>query len=272
MNELIKTLRDLSHKDVRDFGGKAAHLGELITLGVPVPDGFCISHQTIATLMSKITVRASVNDAELRVKLEEIIRPFLERLAADTGNGELLAVRSSASGEDSAGASFAGQFDSILGVRTLDEVCDAIILCWKSNSSGRAISYTRKRKLLTASMSVIVQQLIVPETAGVCFTCHPVTFDKDVVVVEANWGFGDTVVSGMVTPDHFEVSAETRKVKTRLVARKRRMSTLLEGKIKQVPIREDQQRRVCLNDEDLLKIVETALNIQAHFKHPQDIE
>jgi pyruvate,water dikinase len=268
----VLNLEELSRTNTKAFGGKASHLGELMRLGIRVPSGFCLGHAAIAALTCNAGQKINEVDAVLKSKLAEIVGPYFSSLTKHAGAGTLLAVRSSASGEDSAGASFAGQFDSILGVRTIDEVCDAIILCWKSKSSGRAISYTRKRKLPTASMSVIVQQLIVPEIAGVCFTCHPVTFDKDMVVVEANWGFGDTVVSGMVSPDHFEVSAKSRKVKIRLVARKRCMSILLGHKIERVPIPEDQQRSACLNDVDLFKIVDTALTIQAHFNHPQDIE
>jgi phosphoenolpyruvate synthase/pyruvate phosphate dikinase len=267
----IHDINGLTKKDASQYGGKAAHLGELMAMGLQVPPGFCIGHEVLSSLVNGAGERA--DQATLPERLMDTIRPWFDDLMSKIGNGQAgLAVRSSAIGEDSSLASFAGQFESVLGPSTLEELCRAIIFCWNSLKSGRAVSYVKRKGVAAKGMSVIVQELVIPKAAGVCFTCHPVTLDKRTFVVESNWGFANTVVAGLVTPDHFEVNIVSRTVDTEFISRKRTMAKLVDKSVKLVPISDELQISSSLNREELWQIVDGAISVHQQFNSPQDIE
>jgi len=207
----VRSLAELRSADAARFGGKAASLGELLSAGFRVPPGFA--------------------------------------LAADAEPGELslpdgpVAVRSSAIGEDSADASFAGQHDTFLNVRGLDAVLDAIARC-RASLAG-SVGYRERMGGGEAAMGVVVQEMVDAEIAGVMFTCSPLTGDPSVVAIDAAPGLGERVVSGEVTPDHYVVSKVTGE--------------RLKG-------------GGCLDDAKLAALLDLGRRIERHFGVPQDIE
>ena len=190
-----RPLDELRAADAALFGGKSASLGELIASGIPVPPGFAVSAE------------AYRRDAPV----PEALRAELEERYAELGSPPV-AVRSSALGEDSADASFAGQQETYLWVRSADAVCDAVRDCWASLFSPEAISYrARIEQQGEPAMGVTVQRMVDAEVSGVLFTCNPVSGDPSTVAINASWGLGLAVVGGEVTPDEYRVSKVTRR-------------------------------------------------------------
>jgi pyruvate,water dikinase len=178
---MIKWLREIRASDRYLVGGKAANLGELMSLGFNVPNGFVVTHPEDWF---------SIGQAHKEL------------------NCEFVAVRSSAICEDGSENSFAGQYDSYLNV-TKDQVVTAIYNCFDSINNGRAISYSEDKDMMGNKMAVIVQEMINPDKAGVIFTKHPVTDDESVIVIEAVNGLGEQLVSGSVTPTQYVLNKIT---------------------------------------------------------------
>jgi phosphoenolpyruvate synthase/pyruvate phosphate dikinase len=217
--------RGLLDRDL--VGGKGASLSELAALGAPVPPAFAITADACAAFMAGLGVTdlSSVTPSMLPALREQIqaapLPPDLASALADgfavlqerAGAYVALAVRSSATTEDGSEHSFAGQHDSILGVRTLPELEDAVRRCWASLWSERAVSY-RQANLPDAvpCMAVVVQQMIRSDVSFIAFTEDPVGERRDHVVLSASWGLGESLVSGLVTPDHVVVAPDGRVV------------------------------------------------------------
>lgn len=175
--------------DAREYGGKAANLSAASRAGLPVPDGVALSWQEVDFIVS----RGPERDEALSVDLGEL---------ADVP----LAVRSSAVGEDSPGASFAGQHLTLLNVVGDDAMWNAIRRVWQSGRDEAALAYRRRMGMADdPRIGVVVQQLVAADVAGVLFTCDPVSGATDRWVIEATWGLGEAVVAGLVTPDHYVV-------------------------------------------------------------------
>lgn len=206
-------------------GGKAASLSELAALGAPVPPAFAITAPACAAFMTSLGVAdlAAVSSATLPALRAQILAAPLPAdlttaLAIDfvalqerAGGDIALAVRSSATAEDGSEYSFAGQHDTILGVRTLPDLEDAVRQCWASLWSERAVAY-RQASLPDAvpCMAVVVQQMIRSDVSFIAFTEDPVGERQDHVVLSASWGLGESLVSGLVTPDHVVVAPDGR--------------------------------------------------------------
>ncbi|MDQ2653792.1 MAG: phosphoenolpyruvate synthase [Chloroflexota bacterium] len=213
--------RGLLDRDL--VGGKGASLSELAALGAPVPPAFAITAPACAAFMASLGVAdlATVTPAMLPALREQIMAAPLPAdlaaaladgfaaLQARAGDDVALAVRSSATTEDGSEHSFAGQHDTILGVRTIPELEDAVRQCWVSLWSERAVSY-RQANLPDAApcMAVVVQQMIHSDVSFIAFTEDPVGERPDHVVISASWGLGEALVSGMVTPDHVVVAPD----------------------------------------------------------------
>lgn len=206
-------------------GGKGASLSELAALGAPVPPAFAITAAACAAFMASLGVAdvAAVTPATLPALREQILTaPLPEDLAVAlaegfaalrkrAGDDVALAVRSSATTEDGKEYSFAGQHDTILGVRTLPELEAAVRQCWASLWSERAVAY-RQANLPDGSpcMAVVVQQMIRSDVSFIAFTDDPVGERRDHVVISASWGLGEALVSGLVTPDHVVVAPDSQ--------------------------------------------------------------
>jgi pyruvate, water dikinase len=249
-----RPLAELRRTDAGEFGGKSANLGDVLAAGIPVPPGFAVS---------AAAYRTSGLPDELRVELAERYRAL--------GDGDPpVAVRSSAIGEDGAEASHAGQQESFLWVRGVEQLCDAVRDCWASLSTPRAISY---RATLAPgaepAMGVTVQAMVDAEVSGVAFTCNPVSGDPSMVAINACWGLGIAVVGGEVTPDDYLVSKVTGEVVRRTIGSKH--LEYVAGGIR-VDVGEPRRDEPCLGEAEIAALVELARRIERHFGSHQDIE
>ena len=300
MSEFTRSLEQLSRTDEPRFGGKSANLGELLAADIPVPPGFAISAAAFqafvrdAGLEHRISsavagVAAGDVDAIGRASLEisEAMRfaplPKMVRNEVAERYGHLgadspaVAVRSSAVGEDSADATFAGQQETYLWVRGPEQVCDAVRDCWVSLYSPPAISYrARLGQALQEppAMGVTVQLMVDAEVSGVMFTCNPVTGDPSMVAINASWGLGLAVVGGEVTPDDYLVSKVTGEVVREHVHTKdvEYVPNPSGGGAVRVEVPPDRSERACLDQSALAQLVDVAKRVERHFGTHQDIE
>lgn len=183
--------------DPEKCGGKGRNLIALTENHFPVPQGFIVTVDAYSLFKAKMEMPDSVRRA---------ITDCYQRLVAKSG-GTAVAVRSSASAEDTAAASFAGQYDTYLGIEGVHNVVEHIVECWRSLHSERSALYRKMMKVSEEGleMAVVIQTMVAPRSAGVVFTANPYTMDENVMIVESSWGYGENVVSGKVTPDYFEI-------------------------------------------------------------------
>jgi pyruvate, water dikinase len=237
----IRWFEDLSAKDTGVAGGKGANLGELARFGMPVPTGFVVTVTAFTHFLEETGIRrlvmhrlASLNvddrpalrqaaeELQQRVRassvpedLGDFIRSAYQELARRCGEAEpFVAVRSSATVEDMPGTSSAGMNETFLNVRGEEQLVAAVRDCWASLYGARVIFYRRKQGIVEAriAIAVVVQQMIASDAAGVMFTVNPANQDPHTVVIEGAFGLGDTVVSGRVSPDHWEVNKDTLEI------------------------------------------------------------
>src|SRR3954447_12821211 len=284
---------EIGRDDVPAAGGKGASLGELLRAGIRVPDGFVVTTAAFRTAVGALALadRGTALDAagdlnapwaELRSVVESAPLPddvaaAITAAYAALGDPDLpVAVRSSATSEDSAEASFAGLQDTYLWVRGADAVLEAVRRCWASLYNMESVTYRLRRGLPEddLAMAVVVQRMVDSRSSGVMFTRSPLTGDRSVVCVDASWGLGSAVVSGEVTPDSFVVSKVTGEVAKRYIATKCTWhkpdpsgSGVLErdvpGELQDIP---------AISAEELAELVATARTVEAHYGCPQDIE
>ena len=295
---LVRWFHDPACTDVAQAGGKGASLARLATAGLPVPPGFVVTSAAFATFLAETglaaTIRSLLREVDpdqrraLEAAAEELRRAILTApmpleldaavagAYAELGHGEpiAVAVRSSAVAEDSQQASFAGQQETFLDVRGVDAVLEGIRACWASFFSPRALFYrARKGSLDDLAFAVVVQELVVPEKAGVLFTADPVQRRRDVLVVEAVWGFGESLVSGEAIPDHYEIERTSGRVLRAIVPVKRTMTARGEhGGLVERAVPEHLQRARVLDDRELVALRELAEQVEAFFGLPQDVE
>src|SRR3990170_2704807 len=193
--------------EVALVGAKAANLG-LLAADFPVPAGFCLTTEVFARL-------AAGGDAA-RDQLRALVAPAYERLAE--GNGRRVAVRSSAVGEDSADASFAGQHDTFLDVQGIDGLVEAVMKCWASLGNERAVAYRKEKGVAAGAMPVLVQRLVPATASAVAFSADPLTGERGVVRINVASGLGEGLVSGAVTPDVYLVTTEPPGIRERKIA------------------------------------------------------
>jgi pyruvate,water dikinase len=198
-------------------------------------------------------------------------------LCTECGDSDLpVAVRSSATSEDSAEASFAGLQDTYLWVRGADSVLEHVRRCWASLYSVESLTYRLRRGIpeTDLGMAVVVQRMVDSRSSGVMFTRSPLTGDRSVVAIDASWGLGSAVVSGDVTPDSFVVSKVTGEITRRTVATKtvwHRPDPSGHGVV-ETDVPAELQDRPSISDEELAELVATARRVEAHYGCPQDIE
>ncbi len=246
-------LDELRASDVGRFGGKSASLGELLRAEIPVPPGFAIS-------------------TSAGVQLTDALRAELTARYGSLGHDVPVAVRSSALGEDSAEATFAGLQDTYLWVRGIDAVCDAVTRCWASLYSAEAVSYRERFGVENPAMGVTIQLMVDAAVSGVMFTCNPVTGDRSMVAINASWGLGLAVVGGEVTPDDYLVSKVTGEVVKRSISDKAVQYVPAATGTERVDVPDDRRNQPCLDDDKLATLVAAAERIERHFGAPQDIE
>lgn len=278
-------------------GGKGANLGDMARAGLPVPPGFvicapayrrvvecCGLEREIAAILSTLDRNDTKQllEAERRIRSLFVDLPIDEALQAEIlekyralGSGTRIAVRSSATAEDLAGASFAGQQETILNVVGEGALLAAIRRCWSSLYTSQAIFYRRERGFQDAqvSMAVVVQKMVNSEKSGVTFTVDPVLRNHYEMVIEAVWGQGEGIVSGAITPDHYKVDRETYEVVYEYVARKEFMFVQDgTGGIVRVGVPPEKATARVLTGDELRRLVDLGNRVEAHFGSPQDIE
>jgi pyruvate,water dikinase len=282
-------------------GGKNASLGELIRAGIPVPPGFSVTtdaylefitgtlKEKIEVILSRIDYQdvASLEEASVMIRKVMTQTPFSQKMTDEiSSNYEALAkvfntenlpvaVRSSATAEDLPGASFAGQQDTFLWVRGINQVLEKIKLCMSSLFTSRAIAYRTKmgfphEKVL---ISVGIQKIVDARAAGVMFTLNPNNGDPSKVVIEGNWGLGETVVSGLCNPDKFVVDKVTMAIEKEISLKETEcVFDHLSGEVVHADISPDRREVQCIEDEEVLELVRYARKIEDYYGCPQDIE
>jgi pyruvate, water dikinase len=298
--DAVRGFADLSREDVDYAGGKGANLGELTAAGFPVPPGFVVGAPTYAAfcdaggLRERIERRLSAVDVEdtealerashdVRAEVEaeplpewlaEAVREAHERLAG--GDAEMaVAVRSSATAEDTESASFAGMNETMLNVRGAAATLEAVRRCWASLFGARTIYYRAKRGFGQADMdiAIVVQRQIPSTRAGVMFTIEPASGELDRLVIEGAFGLGESVVSGSVSPDRYVVGKQKLNVIQREVRRKELTIEPTEGGgTRTRELGEHESEQAALSDEEVHELAELGVRIEAHYGTPQDTE
>lgn len=296
----IRGFESLGRGDVAIAGGKGANLGELTAAGLPVPPGFVVTAPAYAAfcdaggLRERIAARLAGLDVEDTAALEEAaatVRSEIEAapvpgwLAAGVraaylrlGEGEegaAVAVRSSATAEDTESASFAGMNETFLGVRGADAVLDAVRRCWGSLFGARTVYYRAKRGFPQAEMdiAVVVQRQVEATRAGVMFTVDPASGASDRLVIEGAFGLGESVVSGSVSPDRYVVLKEGLEIAAREVRRKElAIETLAGGGTETRALSGAEAERPVLSDEQVREVASLGVRIEQHYGSPQDTE
>jgi pyruvate,water dikinase len=262
--QFIKHFSEIDETDLPRVGGKGLNLGKLARARFRVPQGFCVTTDAYRFSVQGLLEQNAgcIKDLVLSTELVTAVHTAREQLKTDT-----VAVRSSATAEDLAEASFAGQQDTFLNV-TSDELLDALKACWASLWSERAIAYRQTQGIDDEglAMAVVIQEMCDADVSGVLFTVSP--FNADVSIVESNWGLGESVVSGAITPDSFHVSRETGEVVERNIAVKREMVTATGVS----EVASAQQDVSSLTDTQLKKLTQLGMQVEAHYGQPMDIE
>ena len=297
ISPFIRWLDQIHDNERPIVGGKAANLAKLIQGGFACPPGFCITTEAFELYLetsglrkriltiSQESSRSNIECAsEISRALQKVRLPEKVEVAAIEAYHEMeraygktpVAIRSSALIEDLESVSFAGQFDSFLGIISENDLIDSIKKCWISLFNSRSIAYAQRKCVsgMPLAMAVVVQNLVKAKTAGVMFTVHPVTLEQNLIVIEATFGLGEQLVSGRVSPDTYVLSKDDFTVVERNIVEK---STAIifdsdRGKLVERKVDPNLQNVPALNAHELVKLTQLGKQIEALFGKPQDIE
>jgi pyruvate,water dikinase len=298
VTKYISWFRDIGLDDRPKVGGKGGSLGELHRAGINVPPGFVVRTEAFESFIDVLERRSPVRarvaglaadqldemravSRELRIGIEEVPLPADLQHEVRDAYGRLgepppsVAVRSSATTEDAADASFAGLQDTYLWVAEADEVMRKLRSCWASLYSLESLSYRRRHGIAESAvaMAVVVQTMVDARTAGVMFTRSPVSGDRSVISIEGSWGLGSALVSGEVTPDRWVVGKITGEISVREISDKAiRHAQLPSGGVEELAVEESLRREPCLSDEELQALRAIGRQVERHYGRPQDIE
>jgi pyruvate,water dikinase len=309
----ILWFEQLSSESLPQAGGKGANLGEMVSIGMPVPSGFVVNtaafehfikanrldakidelikttdvddtdkltqtSKRIGKMITKadypITVKQEVTRAYNELSYSRDIKiPEALKLISVGREMAIVAVRSSATTEDLADASFAGQQASFLNVKGVPYLLDAVRRCWASLFTPRAIFYRAKKGFISASIAVVVQRMINGDKSGVTFTVHPST-GEDVCIHEATWGLGESLVLGLITPDRYVVGKKNFEIIEKHVDTKDTMHVrdVGTGRTVQMKVPDDKKDAQVMTEDELKRLTKLAVALEQHYKKPQDIE
>jgi phosphoenolpyruvate synthase/pyruvate phosphate dikinase len=296
MSSFVLCFQDIDKTKLTVVGGKGANLGELSSLeGIRVPDGFCISTEAFKRIIgetssiNELLDQLSVLKVEDRDKIGELcgeIRSFIEgiaipedinreitRVLSRMGEKNAYAVRSSATAEDLLIASFAGQQDTYLNIVGREAVLKHISKCWASLFTDRAVTYRLQNGFdhRKVHMSVVVQKMVFPQASGILFTADPITSNRKLLSIDASFGLGEALVSGLVSADCYKIQKD--KIVAKIIATKKlAIYGLKEGGTKTQQIDPDQQKTQTLSEQQILQLAHIGRQIEAFFGCPQDIE
>ena len=288
--------QDIDKTKITVVGGKGANLGEISKVeGIRVPDGFCISTDAFKRIIeetpsiNELLDRLSLLKVDDRNKISELsgeIRRLIERAAipedireelarhlSRLGEENAYAVRSSATAEDLPAASFAGQQDTYLNIIGKEVILKHVSKCWASLYTERAVTYRIQNSFdhRKVHLAVVVQKMIFPQAAGILFTADPVTSNRKVSSIDASFGLGEALVSGLVNADVYKVGNDkiiSKKISTKKLA----VFASQDGGTKEKEIEPEWQNGQALTDEQILQLERMGRKIEQHFGHPQDIE
>ncbi len=298
--DAVRPFARLSRDDVAYAGGKGANLGELTSAGLPVPGGFVVGAPAYAAFCAQTGLRKRLSElldgvnvedtAALQVAsvaardlfdhtpipepLAQEIRSAYEQLSPENFQAPV-AVRSSATAEDTADTSFAGMNETYLNIRGADAVVDAVRRCWRSLFGARTIYYRGVNGFAQADMdiAVVVQIQVNSTRAGVMFTVNPATGERGELVIEGSFGLGEAVVSGSVSPDRYVVEKATLAIRRREVHHKDLVIEYApEGGTSQRALSEEDAVRAVLTDDEVVAVAGLGRRIEEHYGSPQDTE
>lgn len=300
--DVIAWIDEVDNDDIELVGGKGASLGEMKKAGLPVPNAFVVTAGTFRKYIEgtgikdeifEILDNTEVDDSKMLRKSSEKIKNIIlktdmpekfrdeiflayEEISKDADDKEeFVAIRSSATAEDLPDASFAGQQETFLNVKSKEQVLKMIKKCWASLYTGRAIFYREKQDFdhHDVNIAVIVQKMINAEKAGVIFTSHPTT-GRDEVIIESGWGLGEGVVSGSVSPDQYIARKDTLDIERKEVSTKNTMYVRdpETGETEKIEVPEDKKNLSTLSDSEIKRLVKLADRVEEHYNSPQDVE
>lgn len=293
--ELLRSFNKLSKSDTALAGGKGASLGEMTKAGIPVPPGFVILADAFERFIEETDINVEIDAILDKVKHERIdmVEHVSEKIKAFIMQAEMpkdiataivknfekleskfVAVRSSATAEDSSAAAWAGQLESYLNT-TEKTLLKNVQRCWASLFTPRAIFYRFEKGLhkQKISVAVVVQKMVESEISGIAFSVHPVTQDRNQLIIEAGFGLGEAIVSGQITPDSYVIEKEPRRIIDKNVSTQNR--ALYRGQAGGVDFKELTEKegaKQALTDNEILKLTVLILKIEKHYGFPCDIE
>lgn len=315
----IKNFKDVSKNDVSLAGGKGASLGEMTKAGIPVPSGFVILVEAFdkfleeTDLVQEIAaqiIKINYKDINSVDRVSNVIRDLFHDAAMPKDLGKeflkefdalrvkYVAVRSSATAEDSSIASWAGELESYLNT-TCETLFENIKKCWSSLFTPRALFYAFEKKMITVghqkkiraktcknlndcypvAVAVVVQKMIQSEISGICFTVHPVTKSKNQMVIEAGYGLGEAIVGGKITPDTYIIKKsqldkdDAKAISDKNISEQEMMIVKkgLDG-VQEIGVPDNIRGKQKLSDEQILELAKICQKIEKHYGQPQDIE
>lgn len=299
VRDLVVWLKDVDKEDVHFVGGKNANLGEMIGAGFPVPEGFAITvtayykflkennlDEKIKHLLGTVNYDDTESISQVSSHIKKLIKssPVPEEIVKEIFSiyqkmtvkydAAYVAVRSSATSEDSKGASFAGQQETYLNIKGEAAVIDTVRRAWASLFEPRAIFYRHNAKLdqIKTGISLVVQKMVQSDTSGVMFTIDPITTNRQRIVIEAIYGLGEYIVQGRVTPDHYEVDKNDFKIVDKKIVEQSIKLIYKKGENIRDFVPEKTRGVQKITDEQIEKIAKIGKDIENHYYFPQDIE
>jgi pyruvate,water dikinase len=279
------TLNRAGGEQKQRIGSKALQLAKLTAQNVRIPGGFVVTSDALDHFMvyngfQPDARKLDIEEWFVQAKLpDEVRRDVVAAFEQLQGNGTIpglsVAVRSSSSAEDLEEASFAGQYETILNVTDLPHLLESLKRCWASLYSSRVRDYAHQKKidwhLDTPPMGVLVQQMVQADVSGVIFSMNPVTHNHNEIVINASYGLGEAIVSGLVTPDTYLIGKPDGCIQKDLGA-KEMMIVAADKETKEMETTEEEQNRFCLTDGQITALAEETRNIETVFGRPIDIE
>lgn len=295
MTKYVRHFSSLSKKDVGIAGGKGAALGEMFNAGIAVPHGFvvitpafdafiehnelderiksalfAVEHKNDPASVDEASkkIRAMIDEGDIPKDVEDAIVKEYQKMAT-----EFVAVRSSATAEDGANASWAGELESYTDI-TEEDLVNRVKLCWSSLFTPRAIFYRFEKKMehQRVSVGVVVQKMVDSAVSGVAFSVNPVTKNYNQIIIEAGLGLGESVVAGIITPDNYLVNKPEEFIEDITVNSQETMITRVKGQSTSIPVPADLQESQKLKGKEIIELAKMVKHIENHYKHPVDIE
>lgn len=296
MSKFILPFAKINKKSINEAGGKGASLGEMQGAKFPIPYGFVILAVAFSKYLEETdlnveikTALESVNakDAESVEEASEIIRHLIKRTAINSDlereiltefkklKSKFVAVRSSATAEDSKIDSWAGELESYLNT-TEKTLIENVKKCWMSLFTPRAIFYRFARKLekKPINVAVVVQEMVEAEVSGVAFSVHPITKDHNQMIIEAGWGLGEAIVLGKITPDSYIIDKKKEEIIDINISEQEKMITRksISGNIKEMKVPKSKKSQQKLSNKKIVQLAKIVKRIEQHYCSPQDVE